>query len=177
MIFADAIERSGGEVALYTTARERGVAAGRALATASGASPAGANRTNASHDEAAPLEEATHQDMASSSGERHAVEYETEGVLERELDARGYAPFRDAEVLRLRNCPFHALAQEFPVVACGMNLALLGGILAGLGTKLDARMEPRPGECCVVIDVPPSPRAPPPEPVFLKRMDIDIESS
>ncbi len=30
------------------------------------------------------------------------------------LRARGYQPFRDGETLRLRNCPFHALATEFP---------------------------------------------------------------
>jgi hypothetical protein len=33
-----------------------------------------------------------------------------------------------------------------------MNLALIGGLLAGLGTPgLDAVLEPGPGRCCVAI--------------------------
>ncbi|MCO5997103.1 helix-turn-helix transcriptional regulator [Actinoallomurus rhizosphaericola] len=68
------------------------------------------------------------------------------------LRARGYEPYRDGADLRLRNCPFHALAVEFPPVVCGMNLALLEGLIEGLGaTGVAARMDPRPGECCVVL--------------------------
>ncbi len=73
--------------------------------------------------------------------------------LRRDLAERGYEPYQDGSRLRLRNCPFHAVAQEFPVVACGMNLALLEGMLSGGG--LDgayvARLDPRPGECCVAL--------------------------
>jgi predicted ArsR family transcriptional regulator len=69
------------------------------------------------------------------------------------LADRGYEPYQDAEALRLRNCPFDALARDFPVVACGTNLALLEGMLAGAGLAetYAARLAPRPGECCVVI--------------------------
>jgi predicted ArsR family transcriptional regulator len=73
--------------------------------------------------------------------------------LTAELAERGYAPYLgDDATVRLRNCPFHALAKEFPVLACGMNLALIQGLLHGaqLGTR-SARLDPRPGECCVVI--------------------------
>jgi predicted ArsR family transcriptional regulator len=75
------------------------------------------------------------------------------GDLERALAERGYEPYGDESGLRLRNCPFHAVAQEFPVVACGMNLALLEGLLAGggLAATYAARLDPRPGECCVVL--------------------------
>ncbi|KDN87227.1 helix-turn-helix transcriptional regulator [Kitasatospora cheerisanensis] len=68
--------------------------------------------------------------------------------LEEELRARGYAPFRDGEVLRLRNCPFHALAQEFPGLVCGMNLALLDGLA---GEEWTAAMEACAGGCCVAL--------------------------
>lgn len=72
------------------------------------------------------------------------------------LRARGYEPRWDEtgaeQALRLRNCPFDALAGEFPPLVCGMNLALLEGVLEGLGTgDLTARLDPRPGWCCVAI--------------------------
>ncbi len=79
----------------------------------------------------------------------------TRGDLEQALAARGYEPYRSESRIRLRNCPFHAVAQEFPVVACGMNLALLEGLLAGGGLAAThaARLEPAPGECCVVLNL------------------------
>jgi predicted ArsR family transcriptional regulator len=74
--------------------------------------------------------------------------------LEELLTERGYQPRRDGSAIRLRNCPFHALAREFPPLVCGMNLALLEGLLAAgtAGREWTARMDPRPGECCVVLD-------------------------
>ena len=73
--------------------------------------------------------------------------------LEEELAERGYEPYQDEGAVRLRNCPYHSVAQEFPVVACGMNLALLEGLLqgSGLAETYEARIDPRPGECCVVL--------------------------
>jgi predicted ArsR family transcriptional regulator len=69
------------------------------------------------------------------------------------LAERGYQPRRDGSAIRLGNCPFHALAREFPPLVCGMNLALLEGLLAGTaGREWTARMDPRPGECCVVLE-------------------------
>ncbi|WP_152362424.1 helix-turn-helix transcriptional regulator [Microlunatus speluncae] len=65
------------------------------------------------------------------------------------LATRGYEPFEDEGVLRLRNCPFHALAEAFPPLVCGMNLALVEGLLGDSG--LTARMDARPGLCCVAI--------------------------
>ncbi|MFE6870218.1 helix-turn-helix transcriptional regulator [Kitasatospora sp. NPDC057692] len=73
------------------------------------------------------------------------------------LAARGYEPYPeraegpDREALRMRNCPFHAVAEHFPPLVCGMNLALLEGWL-GTDGALRARMDPRPGECCVVVE-------------------------
>ncbi|WP_432087631.1 helix-turn-helix transcriptional regulator [Streptomyces sp. bgisy095] len=57
----------------------------------------------------------------------------------------------DARVVRMRNCPFHAVAESFPPLVCGMNLALLEGLL-GTDGPLRARMDARPGECCVVVE-------------------------
>ncbi|WKD36647.1 helix-turn-helix transcriptional regulator [Streptomyces xanthophaeus] len=54
-------------------------------------------------------------------------------------------------VVRMRNCPFHAVAEHFPPLVCGMNLALLEGLFGADG-PVRARMDARPGECCVVIE-------------------------
>ena len=69
------------------------------------------------------------------------------------LSAQGYQPYRDGGDVRLRNCPFHLLADRHPPLICGMNLALLEGLLSGAAvTGLSARLDPRPGECCVVVE-------------------------
>jgi predicted ArsR family transcriptional regulator len=68
------------------------------------------------------------------------------------LAAHGYEPRRDADGLTLANCPFKALAQDYTELVCGMNLELVGGLLAGLGvTDLEARLDPAPGRCCVTV--------------------------
>jgi predicted ArsR family transcriptional regulator len=58
----------------------------------------------------------------------------------------------DGGRVRLRNCPFHRLAERFPPVICGMNLALVEGVLEGNGlTGWRAAIDPSPGHCCVTI--------------------------
>lgn len=65
------------------------------------------------------------------------------------LAERGYRPYRDGGVIRSRNCPFRALSEEFPVLVCAMNHALIGALL---GAGAQVRLDPRPGECCVVVE-------------------------
>lgn len=68
------------------------------------------------------------------------------------LERLGYEPVRDGTALRLRNCPFQALAHQSTATVCGMNLALLAGLLAGLRAKgLIAEPAPATGRCCVQI--------------------------
>lgn len=75
-----------------------------------------------------------------------------EGAVERVLRERGYEPYAEGGDLRMRNCPFHALSREQPLLVCSMNLALCQGLLDGLGEDPGrARLDPRPGECCVVL--------------------------
>ncbi|GAB1691344.1 helix-turn-helix domain-containing protein [Krasilnikovia sp. M28-CT-15] len=53
----------------------------------------------------------------------------------------------------LRNCPFHALATRQTALVCGLNHAFVAGLIEGTGrTDLTARLEPRPGHCCVELD-------------------------
>jgi predicted ArsR family transcriptional regulator len=73
-------------------------------------------------------------------------------ALEQVLGARGYEPYRDGAGLRLRNCPFARLSHEYPVLVCAMNLALIEGLLEGIGEQPGrAVMDPAPGRCCVAI--------------------------
>jgi predicted ArsR family transcriptional regulator len=89
--------------------------------------------------------------VAARAGQR--LGGDREGSLEDALAARGYEPFEDeAGVIRLRNCPFHRLAEQHRDVVCGMNQAYLGGLLDGLErTDVEASLEPEPGRCCVAI--------------------------
>lgn len=74
------------------------------------------------------------------------------GIME-VLAGQGYQPYAVGAAIRLGNCPFHALAREFPPLVCGMNLALLEGLLAGAaaGRGWTARLDPQPAGCCVAL--------------------------
>jgi predicted ArsR family transcriptional regulator len=70
------------------------------------------------------------------------------------LVAEGYEPVRQGAEIVLRNCPYHRLARDYPPLVCGMNLALIEGLVDGLGcADAVARMAPDPARCCVAIDV------------------------
>jgi predicted ArsR family transcriptional regulator len=73
------------------------------------------------------------------------------GDVEETLARQGYEPYHEGDAIRMRNCPFHVLSRDFPPLMCGMNLALLEGLLEGMGAGLTARLRPRPGECCVEL--------------------------
>jgi predicted ArsR family transcriptional regulator len=98
--------------------------------------------------EAEPSARAALHDVATRSGRQ------AEGdSLHEALAERGYEPYEDEPgVIRLRNCPFHRLAQEHRDLVCGMNQAYLEGVLEGLDrTDVTASLEPEPGRCCVAI--------------------------
>ncbi|HEY6057473.1 MAG TPA: hypothetical protein VIV06_05535 [Candidatus Limnocylindrales bacterium] len=69
------------------------------------------------------------------------------------LNDGGYEPVVDEDrTIRLRNCPFHALAATHRDLTCGMNLALAEGIVEGLGIgDIVPELDPQPGWCCVVF--------------------------
>jgi predicted ArsR family transcriptional regulator len=70
------------------------------------------------------------------------------------LRDRGFEPCDDQEgAVRLRNCPFHALAAEQPELVCGMNLALIRGLMNGLGEEAvgEVVLDPAPDRCCVAL--------------------------
>jgi predicted ArsR family transcriptional regulator len=69
------------------------------------------------------------------------------------LAEEGYEPHRSGGGIVLRNCPFDALAREHTELVCGMNLAILDAATEQLPEiSLDARLEPSPDRCCVVLE-------------------------
>jgi predicted ArsR family transcriptional regulator len=90
---------------------------------------------------------------ARSAGARMAGEGPAE--LLGALTALGYEPRARAERVELANCPYQALAARHTGLVCGLNEALLEGLLpalepAGAGAALD----PAAGRCCVVVTLP-----------------------
>lgn len=70
------------------------------------------------------------------------------------LEDHGFEPRFAGSDIVMRNCPFHALAQQHTELVCGMNLHLLEGVLEGLGmTGLHARLDPGPSRCCVRLEL------------------------
>jgi len=65
----------------------------------------------------------------------------------------GYEPrTADDGSVELHNCPFHQLVESHQELVCGMNLALMQGLIAGMDASgMPPRLDPKPGRCCVVI--------------------------
>jgi predicted ArsR family transcriptional regulator len=70
----------------------------------------------------------------------------------RVLTRHGYEPRASDDEVCLANCPFDRLATEHTELVCGMNLALIDGVIDGLGVPaVSAELAPRPGFCCVKV--------------------------
>lgn len=139
--------RSGSEFAVTVPPREYELAA-HLLAAAIEADQGGTSRTSL-HDAARRFgAELGERQRAGCSGPADARQ-----LTETALGENGFEPCCDSDgAIRLRNCPFHQLAARHADVVCGMNLALIGGLVAGLGASdLQPSLDPRPGRCCVVI--------------------------
>ena len=68
------------------------------------------------------------------------------------LATNGYEPCVENNAITLSNCPFHSLAREEAELVCGMNLALVEGMLDTAGSDtLEAVLQPVEGRCCVRI--------------------------
>ncbi len=66
------------------------------------------------------------------------------------LENAGYEPAEEGDETRFRNCPFHVLKEQDRDTICGMNLALVEGMVEGAGEKdLRPVLAPEDGYCCV----------------------------
>lgn len=75
------------------------------------------------------------------------------GDLTAVLRRRGYEPYREGAVLRLRNCPFHTVARDHVDLVCGMNLAIMRGLVSAFSddTGVHPVLDPAPDRCCVAF--------------------------
>jgi len=144
---AKVYSRSGVEFMVAVPPREYQLAA-RLLVQAVAADRSGRAR--------AALHDAARQ-LGADLGERHrANRAQGENLrlaLESALAEHGFEPWHDDHgTVRIRNCPFRRLAELQPEVVCHMNLALIQGLVAGLGAdKLNPVLDPEPKHCCVTI--------------------------
>jgi predicted ArsR family transcriptional regulator len=76
--------------------------------------------------------------------------------LRRALADEGFEPFAAPDgSIRLRTCPFRALAVEDPDLVCRVNLWFLEGLVAGAGVGASAeRVDPGEPGCCVALRAP-----------------------
>lgn len=63
----------------------------------------------------------------------------------------GFEPYLDGKEVRVRNCPFHPLSAAHVALVCGMNQELVFGAADALGLRVPITLDPRPGECCIVL--------------------------
>ncbi|GAA2631393.1 helix-turn-helix transcriptional regulator [Paractinoplanes durhamensis] len=100
------------------------------------------------------LEEAGAEETLNRVAQRHGRRTPACADATALLTGQGYGPVAAGpDRIELRNCPFHRLAEQFPPVICGMNLAMISGLLdgAGLDGEWTARMDAAPGRCCVTL--------------------------
>lgn len=64
----------------------------------------------------------------------------------------GFEPEQHSDAIRLRNCPFHALAQRQTELICGLNHEFMRGLVEGIRAgRVEARLAPQAGACCVEL--------------------------
>ncbi len=101
--------------------------------------------------ESPPTLEAAAREMGGRLGRSHR-RGTSRARLVRALEEGGYEPVSDRTTIRLRNCPFDAIAEAHRSLVCSTNLAVARGIVDGAAaTGYEPALDPRPGSCCVVF--------------------------
>jgi len=142
--------RAPGQVSVSLPHREYELA-GRLLARAIAAS--GEAPRKALDREARDLGETIGGEVRERCGPRPSRKRVRDAALTTLRD-RGFEPYLDGEgTVRLRNCPFDALATDQPGLVCRMNLALIDGIMSRLRDVAGGEvvLDPQPGACCVAL--------------------------
>ena len=144
--------RSDREFAVTVPPREYELAA-RLLAQVVDSDRSGRSRTalrEAAHQLGTELGSGFRPDAPGQDAGRRDLDHQD---VESVLAQHGYEPSRGEDgVIRLRNCPFHQLAERHRDVVCGMNLALVEGLVEGLGANgWRPVLDPQRDHCCVAI--------------------------
>lgn len=165
-LLAEVVDATGADAALHAVARRSGLDIGRrARATMPTGQPGGppvpgpavtgfggAGTGKTGPDLALHTGSNGVRPHAPEGGEPPTGEAVTRAYLEAVLSENGFEPYCDGESIRMQNCPFHRLSRQFPPLICGMNLALIEGIVDGFGDPgLRAAMDPAPDRCCVAV--------------------------
>ena len=142
--------RSGREIEVSVPPRRYDLAA-RVLVTAVEASDSPATRKALSK-AARGIGEGIGAEARSRAGASPARKKLFAGMVAA-LEANGYEPEPAATGIRMRNCPFLSLARDHTETVCGMNLALIEGLVHGLQLpSIKPVLDPAPGMCCVRLD-------------------------
>lgn len=91
------------------------------------------------------------QQVLARAGSRATRSRQREALLD-VLREHAFEPRSVDGDIVLGNCPFHALAQQFTDLVCGMNFHLLAGVRSVLDLgdgELQPELAPEPGRCCV----------------------------
>ncbi|HVE45515.1 MAG TPA: helix-turn-helix domain-containing protein [Acidimicrobiales bacterium] len=143
--------RSERELQVSVPPRQYDLAAQLLAAAVDGASEANGDVRKALERVAFEFGRQLGEDAEGRSRPRPSPAKRRDAVLE-VLREHGFEPrTRDGEIV-LGNCPFHALAQQFTDLVCGMNLHLMSGLRSAVGLREGAfqpRLDPEPGMCCV----------------------------
>lgn len=74
------------------------------------------------------------------------------GRVAQVLEVGGYEPRTTESGVDLSNCPFDALARRHTELVCGLNVALVEGVVDELRcAHLEAVLDPQPDMCCVRV--------------------------
>ncbi len=94
--------------------------------------------------------EALVTDLALADTARRIGEDLGRNGLSAALQGTGYEPTEEGGETRFRNCPFHVLKEQDRDTICGMNLALVEGMVEG-AREWDVHpvLAPEDGYCCV----------------------------
>lgn len=126
--------------------------AGRLLAEAIATAEASGRSARSELERAAfTFGQAIGEEVVAQAGKRASKSKQRAALLV-VLRSHGFEPRTVGSDVVLANCPFHALAQQFTELVCGMNLHLMGGVRSVLTLNdrdLQPRLEPEPGQCCV----------------------------
>jgi len=139
--------RSGREFAVSVPPREYELAA-RLLAAAVDSDSGGQSRSillDAARDFGT--------DLGARSRSGGTPELAARPAVEAVLREYGFEPCTSEDgSVELHNCPFHQLVASHQQLVCGMNLALMQGLISGIDAGgMRPSLDPKPGRCCVVI--------------------------
>jgi predicted ArsR family transcriptional regulator len=98
---------------------------------------------------AAPVDDAALAEVARRTGCQLGGHGLGEALVE-----TGYEPAVEDGETRFRNCPFHLLRDQDRETTCGLNLALVEGMIEGSGSDATAVLAPEDGYCCVRLRPP-----------------------